>query len=214
MSPLMKKFLFCALAMMFVIAACAPAAPTQSPEDIANQVATSVALTVAAQNAQTQAAQSAVPPATNTALPTQTEAVVPSPTPILPTATNTAVVLPTSSGGGGGGSGVTVKPEYACNPFPRLPRDNTIFRPNDEFDIKWTIVNTGTKTMRAGLDVKYNSGEKLTSTTFVELPELEPGDQAVVDFDAVAPEKEGTYVMTFVVEGQLCYPYTAIVVEK
>ena len=213
MSPLMKKFLFCALAMVFVISACAPAAPTQSPEDIANQVATSVALTVAAQNAQTQAAQSAVPPATNTTLPTQTEAVVPSPTPILPTVTNTAVVLPTSSGGGGGG-GVSVKPEYACNPFPRLPRDNTVFRPNDTFDIKWTIVNTGTKPMRAGLDVKYNSGTKLTSTTFVELPELKPGEDAVVAMDAVAPEKEGTYIMTFVVEGQLCYPYTAIIVEK
>lgn len=213
MSPLMKLFLFSALALMFLVSACAPAAPTQSPEDIANQIATSVALTVAAQNAQTQAAQSAVPPATNTTLPTQTDAVVASPTPILPTATNTAVVLPTSSGGGGGG-GVVVKPEYACNPFPRLPRDNTIFRPNDEFDIKWTIVNTGTKTMRAGLDVKYNSGTKLTSTTFVELPELAPGEQTVVVFDAVAPEKEGTYIMAFIVEGGLCYPYTAIVVEK
>ena len=213
MSPLMKRFLFSALAMIFVISACAPAQPTQSPEDIESQVATSVALTVAAQNAQTQAAQSAVPPATNTTLPTQTEAVVASPTPILPTATNTAVVLPTSSGGGGGG-GTTVKPEYACNPFPRLPRDNTIFRPNDTFDIKWTIVNTGTKTMRAGLDVKYNSGDKLTQTTFVELPELEPGDQAVVNMDGTAPAKEGTYIMTFLVEGGLCYPYTAIVVEK
>jgi hypothetical protein len=32
--------------------------------------------------------------------------------------------------------------------------------------------------------------------------------------DAVAPDKEGTYIMTFLVEGGLCYPYTAIVVEK
>lgn len=213
MSLLMKKILFCALAMIFVISACAPAQPTQSPDDIANQVATSVALTVAAQNAQTQAAQSAVPAATNTTLPTQTEAVVASPTAILPTATNTAIVLPTSSGGGGGG-GVTVKPEYACNPFPRLPRDNTIFRPGEPFDIKWTIVNTGTKTMVAGLDVKYDDGPELTSTKFVELPELEPGDQTVVVMDAVAPEKEGTYIMTFSVEGSLCFPYTAIIVEK
>jgi hypothetical protein len=212
MSPLMKRFLFSALAMIFVISACAPAQPTQSPEDIENQVATSVALTVAAQNAQTQAAQSAVPPATNTTLPTQTEAVVPSPTPILPTATNTAVVLPTSSGGGGGG--VTVKPEYACNPFPRLPRDNTIFRPNDTFDIKWTIVNTGTKAMAAGLDVRYDDGPQLTTTTVVELPRLEPGDQFVVDLDGVAPAKEGTYIMTWSVEGSLCFPYTAIIVEK
>jgi hypothetical protein len=212
MSPSTKKILFSAAALILLLSACAPAVPTQNPNDVANQVATAVALTVAAQNAQTQAAQSAVPPATNTTLPTQTEVAPPSPTPIIPTVT--PVVLPTSSGGGGSSGGTTVKPQYACNPFPRLPRDNTIFRPNASFDIKWTIVNTGTKTMRAGLDVKYNSGTKLTQTNFVELPELKPGDQAQVDFDAVAPAKEGTYVMTFLVEGGLCYPYTVIVVQK
>jgi hypothetical protein len=68
--------------------------------------------------------------------------------------------------------------------------------------------------MRAGLDVKFNSGTRLTQTQFVELPELKPGEQAVVDFDAVAPQREGTYVMTFIVEGGLCYPYTAIIVER
>lgn len=213
MSPLMKKILFSALALMFLLSACAPAQPTQSPDDIANQVATSVALTVAAQNAQTQAAQSAVPPATNTTLPTQTEAVVASPTPIPPTATNTAVVLPTSSGGGGGG-GTNVKPEYACDAINRRPFDNQIFRPNDEFDIRWTIVNTGTKTMQAGIDVRYSRGPELTSTKIVELPELEPGEEYVVDFDAVAPSKPGNYIMIFHVEGGLCFPYTAIVVER
>jgi Ig-like domain from next to BRCA1 gene len=213
MSPSMKSILFCAVAMTLLLAACAPAAPTQSPADVANQVATSVALTVAAQNAQTQAAQSLVPEATNTTLPTQTEAGPASPTPIVPTVTSTPIVLPTTASSGGGG-GTTTRPEYACNPFPRLPRDNTIFRPNDTFDIKWTIVNTGTKVMRAGLDVKYNSGTKLTATTFVELPELDPGESYQVDFDGTAPDKEGTYIMTFIVEGGLCYPYTAIIVEK
>lgn len=213
MSPSIKRILFTALALIFVLSACAPAVPTQNPADVANQVATSVALTVAAQNAQTQAAQSAVPAATNTTLPTQTEAAPPSPTPIVPT--NTALPLPTTApSSGGGGGGTTIQPQYACNPFPRIPRDNTVFRPNDTFDIKWTIVNTGTKTMQAGLDVKYNSGTKLTTTTIVELPELKPGEQFVVDFDAQAPDKEGTYVMTFIVEGGLCYPYTAIIVEK
>jgi hypothetical protein len=219
MNPSMKRtFVFTAIAVILLVAACAPAPlPTQSPEDIANQVATSVALTVAAQNAQTQAAASLIPQPTNTTLPTQTsEAVLASPTAIIPTVTATAVLLPTTApaGGGGGGSTTTTKPEYACNPFPRLPRDNTIFSPNDTFDIKWTIVNTGTKTMVAGLDLKFNSGTKLTSTERIELPELKPGDQVTVDFDAVAPDKEGTYIMTFLVEGGLCYPYTAIVVEK
>ena len=92
--------------------------------------------------------------------------------------------------------------------------DNTSFRPGDTFDIKWTIVNTGTKTMVAGLDLKFNSGTQMTNRTRVELPELKPGAQFAVDFDAVAPNKEGTYVMTFLVEGGLCYPYVAIIVEK
>ena len=215
MSPSIKKIVFAAVTMMIVLSACAPAQPTQSAIDVQNQVATSVALTVAAQNAQTQAAQSAVPQPTNTTLPTQTAEVVPSPTPIIPTETATPLAVPTTaSSGGGGGGGTTTRPEYACNPFPRTPRDNTVFSPNDSFDIKWTIVNTGTKNMRAGLDVKFNSGTKLTQTTFVELPELKPGDSYQVDFDAVAPDKEGSYVMTFIVEGGLCYPYTAIVVEK
>ena len=214
MSPSMKQILFSAVAMIFVLSACMPAQPTQSPIDVQNEVATAVALTVAAQNAQTQAAQSAVPQPTNTTLPTQTAEIPPSPTLLVPTETSTPITLPATASSGGGGGGTTTRPEYACNPFPRTPRDNTIFRPNDSFDIKWTIVNTGTKNMRAGLDVKFNSGTKLTQTTFVELPELEPGDSYQVDFDAVAPDKEGSYVMTFIVEGGLCYPYTAIIVEK
>jgi hypothetical protein len=213
MSLSTKKILLFTLAMIFLLSACQPALPTQDLGDIANQVATSVALTVAAQSALTQAAPSPVPAATNTMLPTQTEVgALPSPTLVLPTATAIVIVPPTSVSSGGGGT--TTKPQYACNPFPRTPRDNTIFRPNDSFDIKWTIVNTGTKTMQAGLDLKYDDGPQMTATTLVELPELEPGESTTVTFDAVAPSKEGTYIMTFSVEGSLCFPYTAIIVEK
>lgn len=210
-----KKILFTVVALITLLSACSPAAqPTQSAVDISNQVATAVALTMEVQNSiETHVAETVGPLPTNTMLPTQTAAVL-----VPPTETPTPVVLPTSttasSSGGGGGGGTTVKPDYACNPFPRKPRDNTIFKPNDSFDIQWTIVNTGKKTMQAGIDVRYNSGTKLTTTSYVELPELKPGDQYVVDFDAVAPDKEGTYIMTFIVEGGLCYPYTAIIVEK
>ena len=213
MSPSSKKtIVFTAIALILLLSACAPAQPTSSPIDISNQVSTAVALTVAAQNAQTQAAASVVPQATNTTLPTQTEAApLASATPIIPTAT--AIVIPTLVPSGGGG-GTTVQPDYACTTLDRKPRDNTIFRPNAQFDIKWTIRNTGKKTMAAGLDVKYHSGTKLTTTDRVELPKLDPGDEYTVDFDAVAPEKEGTYIMAFVVEGGLCYPATEIVVIK
>ena len=218
MSASKKQLLLSAMAVIVLLAACQPqpAPPTQDPNEVVNEIATSVALTVAAQNAQTQAAVSPTPEVTNTTLPTQTpEGVVETPTPLatftaLPTVT---AVVATSSGGGGGG-GTTTQREYSCDTIRRRPFDNTIYRPGDKFDIKWTIVNTGTKTMVAGLDLKYNTGTQMTSRTRVELPELKPDAQFAVDFDAVAPEKEGTYIMTFVVEGGLCYPYVAIIVEK
>jgi hypothetical protein len=218
MSSSKKKFLLGITALIVLLSACQPTAPTQNAIDIENQVATSVALTVAAQNALTQSAVSPTPAVTNTTLPTQTEVGVPSPTPLatstaLPTAT--AVVVATSVSGGGGGGGTTTQDDgYSCDSIRRRPLDNTVFRPGDPFDIKWTIVNTGTKTMVAGLDLKFNSGTQMTSRTRVELPELEPDEQFAVDFDAVAPEKEGTYIMAFMVEGGLCYPYVAIIVEK
>jgi len=217
MSASKKDILLGAMAAIMLLSACQPAPPTQNTSDVENQVATIVALTVAAQNAQTQAAVSPTPEATNTTLPTQTEVSVPSPT-LLATSTAlstaTVIVLPTSSSGGGGGGGGTTQREYACDTVRRRPFDNTSYRPGDTFDIKWTIVNTGTKTMVAGLDLKYNSGTQMTNRTRVELPELKPGAEFAVDFDAVAPNKEGTYIMTFLVEGGLCYPYVAIIVEK
>jgi hypothetical protein len=94
------------------------------------------------------------------------------------------------------------------------PYDYTVFKPGAKFDIKWTILNVGTKTMRDGLDLKYNSGPKLMGVSRVELPEIKPGAQYDLDFDGVAPNKEGTYIMTYIVEGGLCYPYVAIKVEK
>ena len=214
MSASKKNILLGAMAVIVLLSACQPApAPTQDASDVENQVATIVALTVAAQNAQTEAAVSPTLVATNTTLPTQTESVPATPTLLLPTATPTVIVLPTSSSGGGGG-GTTTQREYSCDTIRRRPLDNTSFRPGDKFDIKWTIVNTGTKTMVAGLDLKYNSGTQMTNRTRVELPELKPDAQFSVDFDAVAPNKEGTYIMTFLVEGGLCYPYVAIIVEK
>ena len=204
-----KRILLSMMGVILLLAACAPAAqPTESPEDIENQVATAVALTVAAQNTQTA---EAIPPATNTPLPTQTEAVPSSPTALLSTAT--PLTLPTATRAAGSGTALP-RPQYACSAISRRPFDNTVFRPNAEFDIVWTIVNTGTKPMAAGLDLKYLSGPKMTTTSRVELPELKPGEQYTIDFDAIAPSKQGFHVMTYLVDGQLCYPYVAIIVER
>lgn len=212
MSLSIKSFLLLTMSTLILLAACAPAqVPTVDPEDVAELVATSVALTVASQNLDT--AEAEPPPATETPLPTATEAVLDTPTAVSPLDTPTAIPLPSATAVSGGG-GTTARPEYSCDSIRRRPFDNTVYKPNDKFDIKWTIFNNGTKTLRAGLDLKFSNGAKLMPDTIVELPELKPGDQFQIGFDAVAPAKEGTYIMVYMVEGQLCYPYTAIKVEK
>lgn len=211
MNPTTKRILFSAMTAVFLLAACVPAAqPTVDSDEVANQVSTSVALTVAAQNTQDALAR---PSETPTLVPTET--LLPSPTlvPDIPTATPVVVVPPTAVSGGGGGS-TTTQQEYDCDIIRRRPFDNTFFRPGDEFDIRWTIVNTGTRNLRAGTDVKYSIGSQMVGVTFVELPEMRPGDQYEITFDAIAPDTEGNHIMTWVVEGQLCYPYAAIIVEK
>jgi len=213
MNKIMRQVLFTTIPILVLLAACAPApAPTPDPTLINSQIATSVALTVASQNLDTAEAQ---PVATETPLPTATLVVVDTPTLVPPLDTPTALPLPTtgSSGGGGGGS-TTSNTGYSCEGISRKPADNTSFKPGEKFDIKWTIHNNGTKTLNAGLDLKYSNGDKLMADKVVELPELKPGAEYVVNFDAVAPDKPGNYTMVYVVEGGLCYPYTAILVEK
>lgn len=214
MNQSIKRVLFIFMAGMILLAACAPApAPTQDPAEVQQQIQEAVALTVAAQNAETQQALASQPEPTNTPLPTQTEA-SPAATPLLPSATPFVVVPPTLTPvTGGGGGGVPVKLDYNCDSRDRRPLDNTWFKGNKEFDIRWTIVNTGAKSWPAGMDVKYYSGPKMSPTTIVELPAMDPGDAYEVILDAFAPTERGFHVMTYVVEGQLCFPYVAINVE-
>ena len=216
MNKTIRQVLFTTIPIVLLLAACAPApAPTADPNLINSQIATSVALTVASQNLETAQAQ---PPATETPFPTATVPAVDTPTAVQPLDTPTAIVLPTSTSSGGGsttgGGGTTSSTGYSCEAINRRPYDNTIYKPGDRIDIKWTIHNNGTKTMVAGLDLKFSNGDKLMANKIVELPELKPGAEFAVNFDAVAPDKPGTYIMVYMVEGGLCYPYTAVVVEK
>jgi hypothetical protein len=216
MNKTMRQVLLSTILILLLLSACAPApAPTTDPNLINDQISTSVVLTVAAMNTATAQAQ---PLPTETPLPTATA--LDTPTAVAPLDTPTAIVLPTStvasSGGSssGGGGSSSSNSGYSCTSLNRKPADNTKFKPGAKFDIKWTIKNNGSKTMRAGLDLKFSNGDKLMPDKVVELPEMKVGDEYTVNFDAVAPDKAGTYIMAYMVEGGLCYPYTAIVVEK
>lgn len=212
-----------ALLAIVLLAACAPGEVPPSPEDIEatvnaavaltmeaqGQIATSVAMTVAAQ--ETESAR-ALP--TPTLVPPEP---LPTATPILPTATPFAITPSSSGGGGGGGGGGSSTAKNACDPdLGKRPFDNSVFRPGDSFDIKFTIMNTGTSTWPAGYDLVYHSGPFMAPAfpALIELPEMEPGDKfAVGPYDATAPADEGFHVMTFKLQGGFCYPYIAIVVK-
>lgn len=209
----MRKTMIVLISLAFLVAACLPG---QSSVDVQGQVETAVAQTMQAQQgiensvALTVAAQNALASPTATFVPTLTITPIlfPTLTPIVATVTP----IPVSSGGGGGG--VVYKAEYSCDIIHQRPFDNSEIINGGEFDIKWTILNNGTKTWDAGADVKYFSGPQMTGVTRVEIPfAMEPGDQFDIVLDAAAPEEKGFQVMTWVVDGQYCYPYVAIIVK-
>ncbi|MBI3162192.1 MAG: hypothetical protein HYZ23_06765 [Chloroflexi bacterium] len=203
--------------LALLLAACLPTAPTQqeqpqiqgtpqqSAQDVQSSIETAVAQTVEAQNqigtsvAETMTAQpTATATATLLALPTLT-----------PFDISTPTRVPSVSGGGS-----TTTPDYMCDVIRVRPYDNTEFLHGQDFDIKWTILNTGKKVWPAGYDLKYYSGPLMTNAGTVQLPEMDPKDQFSVVFDAKAPDEPGFHVMTWVVEGKLCFPYVAIYVRR
>lgn len=216
MTQTTQRILIFLMAGILLLAACAPApapAPTADPAEIQRQVQEIVALTVAAQNALTEQAQAAQP--TNTPLPTQTEAVIlPSPTSIPPTATLIVLPSPTAAPVSGGSGNVPPAPrEYACAIASQSPANYSVWKRNKDFDVVWTLINTGTKPWRDGSDLVFQSGTNFATTTFVELPAVKPGEKFKVVLDAVTPSKAGTYTMVWKLEGGFCLPSLIIKVE-
>jgi hypothetical protein len=193
---------FTALVALAVAAACgapAPAAPLVSGPSLADSIATFVVATISARDTQTALASPQ-----GASAPTPTTVTLPLPTVSGPTTTPLVAWLPTPRG-----------PAYACDPdIGKRPRDNTEYHPNDAFDVKWTILNTGSRAWNAGVNLAYVSGPQMTSRTSIELPEVQPKKSFSVSLDARAPAEPGSYVMTWKLEGGFCTPYVVITVVK
>lgn len=210
-----RKTVVIALALSAILAACAPA-QANNPQQVLSDVGTSVALTVEAQNGVSTAAA-----ATLTAqAPQATATLVPTLVPLsLPTAETLAsatpfVVVPPSSGSSGGSTGSSGTADYACT-WTSSPPDLTRYAPGDDFDVKFTITNSGAKTWVAGKDFSFIGDTLFTTLSFVELPELKPGHYLSFTFDAKAPADKGRYAEQWKVQGVPgCYPLVVIIVGK
>jgi hypothetical protein len=198
------------LTFALFIGACQPVAASaqQGPQaqatqglDTQSQINTAVAQTIEAQN-QIGTAVALTTEAQFTATPAATLVTIPTLPPfVVSTPTNTP------------GRTATVEPKYSCDIIRLRPLAYTEINRGQEFDIKMTVVNNGTRGWYEGFDLKYSGGAQMTSVTRVQLPAMAPGDQYEVVLDAVAPMERGNQTMTWRVDGPSCFGYVVITVK-
>jgi hypothetical protein len=200
--PTQRVLLFASTTALLVIA-CGLMQPASQPEKFNNVVVTLVAETL-----------TALP--TDTLVPTE----IPSPTPAdtatpIPPTLIPTLVLPTSTS-------TVSKTDFVCDIIEQKPLDDTKFRAGDKFDVRWTIVNTGTKKWEDETYLVYQDGPEMTAKNSIKLPRLKPKGQYDVVFDATAPSEAGMQVMVWAVVGPntdgdpaywMCYPYVRIIVK-
>lgn len=200
------------LTLALFIGACLPAASEQQGPQVQNtqsldtqsQINTAVAQTIEAQN-QIGTAVALTTEAQYTVTPTATLFTIPTLTPFV-------ISTPTTKPSGGSG-GVPPKATYSCDIIRLRPRAYAEYNRGQGFDIKMTVVNTGTMSWYQGYDLKYAGGTVMTTTTHIELPAMAPGDQYEMVLDATAPSEYGNQTMTWTVEGRLCFGYVVITVK-
>lgn len=200
-----KRTVFILFAIAFLMSSCAPGQSEVDSQQLEEQLETMVALTLTA-------LPTAFPTLTSTPLPTPTETAVPAQIVVSPTAISFEnIVAPTA------------KPEYACNSTRREPADDTEIRREAQFDIEWTLINTGTQQWEQGTYLVYQNGPKMTETKQLELPRLKPGETYDLALRATAPSERDLQIMVWAVVGPgkakgseywMCYPYIRIVVKK
>jgi hypothetical protein len=207
-----KKMIFLTL-ITLLLAGCLPSAAT--PQDISAEVNTAVAQTMQS-NTQIalmveQTVRALQPAFTPTSIPTNTpeptfEIITIEPdTPVPPsnTPTDEPVVQQPQ-----------VKQAYDCYVETRSPGYFEEIKAGGNFEIRWFVINTGTKTWDSGVDVKYASGPQMTSEKRVEISKaLKPGDSFKITLNGTAPNKKGNHTMSWIVEGQLCYANVNITVK-
>ncbi len=209
------------------LGACFPVAqPAQqaqnTPEliDVQAQINTSVAQTMEAQNqigtfvAQTVEAQ---------ATPTFTATPFSIPT-LTPFVIATSTTRPSGGGGGSSGSsGPVNNGPYDCELVNQKPRDgDRIWHPGEDFDVVWTIKNTGNKKLPIDTYITPIGGDPLSPTAGYLLgQEILPGKTFNIRIEVVAPEvfsldkEQFTMNWAVIVLGsKLCRPYISIFVQN
>lgn len=207
----MPKKMLLLIAIAVMLAACLPSQPTAEVQSQVNtavagtmevneQIARSVELTVAAKESGDSAIEAPSGVDSSNVVLQATETLAPTFTPfVAPSITPTATLIP---------------PKYSCSVITKKPRTNQPMEGGQDFDIKWTITNTGNATWYDAMDIKYYSGTSLANAKRAEIrAPLAPGQSYDIVLDATAPKAKGQYFMAWYVENNLCYAYVTIWVD-
>jgi len=184
--------------------ACAPLFAPVSPTLDPNSVNTLIAGTAAA--AQTRTALltpptwtpsfTPFPSGTASITPTTTETFVFALATFTKTRTSTPSPVPTDPDGSGGGGG---NQNLSCSVTGVSPSNNTVFSPNQDFDARWTVKNTGTSRWEAsGMDYVFVGGDSFHQQSGYDLPgNVKSGAIVELAVDMIAPATPGTYSTTW-----------------
>ena len=186
--------------------------PTIDPKPTFDAISTQAAATVVANLTLTAPTVTPVTP-TATTPPTNTPAPTDSDTPTV-TATATKVFIPWTKT-------PTAEPvQYSCQVTSVSPKSSDTLKVDQDFDGKWTIKNTGTKTWDSGYsDFKFLSGTALhTGSALVDMTsDVAPNGTYTVTIDMKTPSGDGTFKTTWglsMSEGTTCNLSLTINVTK
>lgn len=227
----LDKVFIWAMTLLFLLACLVPGAPlipTQTVEVISQDaLGTIVAGTSNAAQAQTS---SALPTATQTFTLTWTPSVTSTFTPtflyLLPTATLVPSETPIPAVGNllVAGSGTAVKSIFTGRPWTCLvtgvsPAQNTVQKPNKEFNISWTLMNTGTKAWtNNGVDFVDNGGYGTIQRPIQDLPRIvASGSSISLTIRTLSPKRAGSFTIFWALQvgnNKFCTMKHTFVVEE
>ena len=198
----MLKKLLILLTLASLLAACLPS--QQPTADVQAEVNTAVARTMQV-NEQIELSVEQTVAAKEIAQPTE----APTDEKVALQVTDTPFVIPSLTP-----TATLIPPKYSCSVVTNKPTTNQPMNGGQDFDIKWTIKNTGTAGWYDALDLKYYSGESMATTKRAEIKKLlKPGETYVMVLDAKAPKSKGPHFMAWMVEGGMCYAYVTVWVK-
>jgi hypothetical protein len=201
-----NSLIFILLAGIILLAGCSligaqtTVAPTTDEKAMRTEVAETIVAKITYESALTSVAgptNTQVP--TNTALLPATATLQPENTAAqaMPTMTATSTSAPISGPGLAPVKSPTFYPDRA-ELVGQEPADWTVFRPGEEFDLKWTIKNTGSRAWTTEYYYRYLSGPAGTSgSQFMVTNAAGVGDTVLLIVDMVAPSEPGNYTSTW-----------------